>query len=137
MVRTALILAVLAGPSVAQDNGTAVLGIVLNRLDDQGEACRLTFVADNSFAPLDELVLETVMFDRAGQVASLSLFDFGSLPQDRRRVRQFDVAGLACANLAQVLVNGVASCSGGASDATTCEAAVQVRSDMNDVEVTQ
>lgn len=137
MVRTALLLAVLAGPVVAQDSATAGLGIALNRLDDQGGACRLTFVADNAFAPLDALVLETVMFDRAGQVAALSLFDFGALPQDRRRVRQFDVAGLDCADLAQVLINGVASCAGGTAEAATCAAALTARSDLDDVEVAQ
>lgn len=137
MVRTALFLAVLAGPGVAQDSAPAGLGIALNRLDKQGEACRLTFVADNAFAPLDALVLETVMFDRAGQVAALTLFDFGTLPQDRRRVRQFDVAGLDCADLAQVLVNGVADCAGGDADAAGCAAALRVSSDLDDVEVAQ
>lgn len=139
MVRSALILAVLAGPVVAQDSATSGLGIALNRLDPQGAACRLTFVADNDFAPLDTLVLETVLFDRAGQVAALSLFDFGALPQHHRRVRQFDVAGLDCADLAQVLVNGVAGCAGPDGDiaTATCAGALRISGDVPDVEVAQ
>ena len=111
MVRAGLLAMALAGASApgatAQEPGR--LAFDLNRLDDADGACRLTFVADNGWAPLARLVLETVLFDRAGRVARLTLFDFGALPRNRRRVRQFDMAGIACADLAQVLVNGVSA----------------------------
>ena len=124
----------LAGPAAAQGAG---LALDLNRLDDAGEACRLTFVADNALAPLSTLVLETVIFDRSGRVAALTLFDFGALPAERRRVRQFDVAGVACPDVAQVLVNGVASCGGDGVDSAACAAGLAVTGSAPGVEVAQ
>jgi hypothetical protein len=134
MVRAAVIVLAAAGPAAADAAG---LALDLNRLDDADSACRLTFVADNALAPLTSLVLETVIFDRAGRVAALTLFDFGDLPADRRRVRQFDVAGIACADVAQVLVNGVASCAGDGVDAASCAAALAVTGSAPGVEVAQ
>jgi hypothetical protein len=124
-------------PAAAQAPAEGRLAIDLNRLDTEGAACRLTFVAENRLGALGALVLETVLFDRAGRVAALSLFDFGELPEGRRRVRQFDVAGLACADLAQVLVNGVATCTGEGLDTATCAAALAVTGSAQDVEVAQ
>jgi hypothetical protein len=132
MVRAAVIVLALAGPAAAEGAG---LALDLNRLDEGEGACRLTFVADNALAPLSALVLETVIFDRAGRVAALTLFDFGDLPADRRRVRQFDVAGIACADVAQVLVNGVASCAGDGLDASACAAALAITGSAPGVEV--
>jgi len=134
MVRAAVIGLVLASPAAAQTGG---LALDLNRLDDAGGACRLTFVAQNAFPSLTALVLETVIFDRAGRVAALTLFDFGDLPADRRRVRQFDVAGIACADVAQVLVNGVASCAGEGVDAASCAAGLAITGSAPGVEVAQ
>jgi hypothetical protein len=133
---------VLACPVAGQaaDPGTDPGGRIaldLNRLDAVDGACRLTFVADNALAPLSALVLETVIFDRAGKVAALTLFDFGALPAERRRVRQFDVAGITCADVAQVLVNGVASCAGEGLDAVTCAAALAATGSAAGVEVAQ
>jgi hypothetical protein len=139
MVRSALLILALAAPALGQEPATAerALALSLNRLDAGAGACRLTFVADNALAPLSGLVLETVIFDRSGRVAALSLFDFGALPEARRRVRQFDVAGLACADLAQVLVNGVAACTGEGVGAGDCAAALTFRSDVEGVEAAQ
>lgn len=130
MVRTAALLVAMAGPAAGQG-----IALDLNRLDDAGAACRLTFVAENTLAPLSALVLETVIFDRTGRVAALTLFDFGALPAERRRVRQFDVADLSCADTAQVLVNGVASCAGAGLDAAACAAALVVTGSAPGVEV--
>ncbi|MFN3938882.1 MAG: hypothetical protein ACK4KW_15065 [Gemmobacter sp.] len=123
-------------PAVAQ---TARGGIVidLNRADSEGSACRLTFVAANGLAPLSSLVLETVLFDRAGRVAQMTLFDFGALPEGRRRVRQFDVAGTDCAALGQMLVNGVARCEGEGLTPATCAAALSVTGEVDGLEVAQ
>ncbi|WP_322889445.1 MULTISPECIES: hypothetical protein [unclassified Yoonia] len=123
-----------AGSAAAQDTGGIVLD--LNRLDPVDNACRLTFVADNALVPLTALALETVLFDQAGRVAALTLFDLGDLPLGSRRVRQFDVAGIACGDIAQVLVNGVASCTG-ANDAATCAQALRVSGSVEGVEVMQ
>ena len=134
MVRAAILALAFALPASAQEGGVT---LDLNRLDDSGGACRLTFVADNALAPLSSMVVETVLFDRAGRVAALMLFDFGALPMERRRVRQFDVAGIACADVAQVLVNGVSACSGDTVDAAACAPALVVTGSVDGVEVAQ
>ncbi len=134
MVRAAILALALALPASAQEGGVT---LDLNRLDDSGGTCRLTFVADNALAPLSSMVVETVLFDRAGRVAALMLFDFGALPMERRRVRQFDVAGLACADVTQVLVNGVSACSGDTVDAAACAAALVVTGSVDGLEVAQ
>ena len=133
MVRITLLALAVAGSAAAQDAGGIALD--LNRLDPVDNACRLTFVADNALVPLTALALETVLFDQAGRVAALTLFDFGYLPLGSRRVRQFDVAGIACGDIAQVLVNGVASCTG--AEPTTCAQALRVSGSVEGVEVMQ
>ncbi|MDO8885179.1 MAG: hypothetical protein U0934_03075 [Pseudotabrizicola sp.] len=115
--------------------GAQDLGIALNTLDPQPQACRLTFVADNATdTDITRLVLEAVLFTKAGRVAQFTLFDFAALPEGRQRVRQFDVAGLGCDDLGQVLLNGVSSCEG--ADSTACAAALKPHSTVEGVEVT-
>jgi hypothetical protein len=98
-------------PAVAQDSDAPRLSVELNRIDPLDGACRLTFLAENALgADLDALALETVLIDGDGQVERLTLFDFGALPDGVPRVRQFDIPGLDCARLGQVLINGVAEC---------------------------
>ncbi|WP_424179426.1 hypothetical protein [Yoonia sp. TsM2_T14_4] len=135
MVRTSLFALAVAGSAAAQDSGG--IAVDLNRLDPVDNACRLTFVAQNALAPLTALALETVLFDQAGRVAALTLFDFADLPQGSRRVRQFDVAGVACTDVAQVLINGVAACTGDSTTAATCAQALRVTGSVDDVEVLQ
>lgn len=122
-----------AGSAAAQDAG--VIALDLNRLDPVDNACRLTFVADNALMPLAGLSLETVLFDPTGRVAALTVFDFADLPAGSRRVRQFDVPGIACADIAQVLINGVASCEG--ADAAACAQALRVSGSVQNIEVIQ
>ena len=135
MVRMLILALAVATPAAAQDGGAVRLD--LNRLDPVEDACRLTFVADNTLPDLSALTLEMVLFDQAGRVAALTLFDFGTLPAGARRVRQFDVAAQDCAGIAQVLVNGVASCTGDGVETATCAQALRVSGSVENLEVTQ
>jgi hypothetical protein len=135
MVRTSLLALAVAGSAAAQDTGG--IAVDLNRLDPVDTGCRLTFVVDNGLAPLTTLALETVLFDQAGRVAALTLFDFAELPQGARRVRQFDVAGIGCTDVAQVLINGVAACAGDGTTPATCAQALRVTGSVDDVAVLQ
>jgi len=102
----------LAGGAGAQEaGGSPRLALELNRLEQVEASCRLTFLAQNQLGhDLDQVVLEAVLFDRNDRVERLSLLDLQSLPQAGQRVRQFDLAGLACADLGAVLINGVSAC---------------------------
>ncbi|WP_246252339.1 hypothetical protein [Parasulfitobacter algicola] len=68
-----------------------------------------------------KVVYEAVLFDKNGQVNRLTLFDFGSLPSQRPRVRQFAVPQMTCENLGRVLFNGASTCVGDGLDETLCD----------------
>ena len=102
----------LPSASTAED-AAPTLSLELNRIDPLDGACRLTFMAENGLsADLQGLALETVLIDTEGLVERLTVFEFGALPAGIPRVRQFDLPGLSCEALGQVLINGVAECGG-------------------------
>lgn len=135
-----MLLAALGGAAAAQDGpapgpAAPALSIELNAVEQQPGSCRLVFVAENRMgADLSALVLEAVLFDRAGNVTLLTLLDFGGLPAARTRVRQFDLAGADCAGLGRVLLNDVNACGGAGLSAESCRAALRWSS-RTDVEV--
>ncbi|MEB8386456.1 hypothetical protein OO012_04380 [Rhodobacteraceae bacterium KMM 6894] len=97
--------------------------IELNTAKSNEKGCTLTFMVTNGHAsPIEKVVYETVLFDSAGQVDRLTLFDFGTLPPGRPRVRQFTVPGVACDGLSQVLINGAHTCEAPALASNACEA---------------
>ena len=102
---TTCLVACLFVPLAALADGAIRLD--LNRLDPVEGACRLVLVAENpGEQPVEGLVLEAVLFDRAGRVSMLTLLDLQDLPAGRMRVRSFDLAGLDCDDLGRMLVNG-------------------------------
>ena len=119
----------------AQSEQNDVLSLELNTVEQVGPACRLTFVATNiTGQAIDKAVFETVIFDAAGSVVSLKLFDFRALPADRPRVRQFDLTGMGCDDLGQVLINGASSCVVGGTESALCQGALSLKSRI-DVEL--
>ena len=128
-------------PAVAQDasptNGAdGILSVELNAATDAASGgCTLSFLVTNATgSDLESVVYETVLFDASGQVDRLTLFDFGALPQDRPRVRQFTMPDRACADYGHILFNGAATCDGvegardvcGAGLSLTSRAAIEV-----------
>lgn len=126
----ALALACAVRPAIAQEP-QPVLSLELNGQTAAEAGCMLTFVVRNGHAQdIDRLVLETVLFDGTGEVDRLTLFDFGAVPPGLPRVRQFQVDGMACDDIGQVLINGASTCSVGGSDSTICGTlTVQSRTD--------
>jgi hypothetical protein len=135
-----LLPALLAAPALASEARIADPGrldIELNAIEAQAGACRLIFVAENATgAELSSLVLEAVLFDRAGRVAALTLLDFRDLPADRMRVRSFDMASIDCGAIERVLINDVAVCEAEAAAPPDCAEALAVRARV-DVEILQ
>lgn len=98
----------------------------LNALHPRDGACQMVFVAQNEGpGDLEQLVLEAVLFDTAGQVAALTLLDLQDLPAARMRVRSFEIAGLACDSLSRLLINGVNAC---APEGEACAAPLALES---------
>lgn len=105
------------------------LSLELNAVQDVGGACRLTFMARNTTGvTIEQAVFETVIFDKSGGVVSLSLFDFRDLPADRPRVRQFELAGMACDTVGQALINGANSCVVDGIESKICDASLSLSS---------
>ena len=134
--------AVLAGlafalPAAAEEEvlGEKVL-IELNATKTNEASCTLTFLVLNGYASqIDKAIYETVLFDSNGQVDRLTLFDFGTLPPGRPRVRQFSVPGVACDGLSQVLINGAHTCEAPELSDGACEAGLELETRV-DIEVT-
>ena len=129
--RYLLLVAGLILPSVAlaEDAAEPTLSIELNAIDTVGEACRLTFVLRNGLdQDIDKLVTETVLFSDKGQVVLLTLFDFGTLPVGRPRVRQFSVPENSCDRLGMVLVNGTDTCQIENAGSGLCQSAMTLAS---------
>lgn len=126
----------LAGTAQAQEEAgkadpaaSPSLALELNGAEPVDQGCRLTFLLRNGLgADLEALSLETVILTGDGQVERLTLFDFGTVPADRPRVRQFDLAGLSCGNLGQVLVNGATACEGEGLGESACIDALDLSS---------
>ena len=113
-----LAIAGLATPALSDDHADAspVLGLALNTVSaTEAGGCRLSFVIRNDLgADIESLVAEAVLFDVAGRVAVMTLFDFGSLPEGRPRVRQFDLAGQPVTDWAKCWSTASAPARGGA-----------------------
>lgn len=120
-----------AAPALAQNAPPAAssLMVELNAADTIGESCRLTFVLNNTLASdIEKFVSETVLFSDEGQVVLLTLFDFGTLPKGRARVRQFQVPETSCDRLGLILFNGADRCDGQGHSASKCAAALSLSS---------
>jgi len=105
----------------AQDQSQPSLSIDLNATQQLEQTCRLVFVAANKTnASIDEMSLETVLFDASGTVDRFALFDFKDLPVGKTRVRQFDLPDTRCTDIGRILINGAASCKGASLKGTEC-----------------
>ncbi len=111
-----------AETAVEEAPAPAGLQVELNAAETTDANCTLTFLITNTLdTPLEKAVYETVLFDQNGTVDRLTLFDFGTLPVGRPRVRQFVVPQTTCENLGRILFNGAQTCAGEGVDAGICE----------------
>lgn len=136
MVRAACILAFCAAfpaPLAAQEGPR--LSLTLAGATPAEGACRLSFLAQNALGgELSALVLEAAVFTRAGRLERLMLLDFRELPAGKPRLRQFDLPGVDCAGLGQILINGATQCAG--VEETLCLRALVLESRLEEMELT-
>lgn len=134
MVRAALLCLALL-PVVGNAQERPRLGLTLAGADQVGDACRLSFLAENGLGvALSALTLEAVVFTRQGGVERLMLLEFRDLPKDKSRLRQFDLTGTDCGALGQILINGADQCAGAPEG--HCIAALVPGSRVEGLEVT-
>jgi hypothetical protein len=107
---------VLAGittlPTIAAaQTADGAITIELNSASDQEGTCRLTYVVTNgTTTDLTQASWEVAVHDAGGTVTQLWILDFGSLPQTRTRVVQFDLADQGCATVSRISVNDAVDC---------------------------
>ncbi len=120
----------LFAPSVqAQEETGPRLSIELNATEQVDQSCRMSFLIRNGHeADVESAVFEAVLFDAEGRVDRLTLFDFGTLPAGRPRVRQFLLSNLDCGSLGQVLINGAETCEAGELGEAACTEGLELNS---------
>lgn len=97
------------------------LKLELNAAQPSDKGCRLTFVVANELgAELSRAAFEIALFNEAGVVDRLTVLDFNELPAGKTKVVRFDLAGVDCAKISRVLINGATECVGDGIDPKAC-----------------
>ena len=113
----------LATPAAAIEPGQ--LGLELNALQQSDTGCRITFLAENRLGTeIGRSSFELALFGAEGGIDRLVSLDFGTLPDGKSRVVQFELKELACDAIGRVLVNDITSCEGGELTPASCLAAL-------------
>lgn len=122
LIRAAAMILVAQSVAAQESDIVGRLSIELNAAETVTDACKLSFLITNGMeVAIDKVVFETVLFDSDGQVERLTLFDFGTLPPARPRVRQFVIPQTTCAQLGRVLFNSASTCEGAGLEPSLCE----------------
>lgn len=109
--------AVLAPPAAAEPS----VGVELNKLEPQGDACRAYVVLENrTDAAFDSFEMDLVLFDGDDIVARRLAIELAPLRTQKESLKVFDIQGLACPDIGRVLVNDVVSCSDETGPRTDC-----------------
>jgi hypothetical protein len=96
-------------PAMAQENPR--ISIELNRLEAQGNNCRVWMLLRNpGQEAVDPLRLDLLMFGKDGVIARRLALDVGPLPEQKTLARIFDLAGQSCDSIGSVLLNDVLAC---------------------------
>ncbi|MBV8402385.1 MAG: Tat pathway signal protein [Acetobacteraceae bacterium] len=111
------------GASAAPASAGAPITLQLNKLEplsEGGPGCRVFFVVSNPDATaIQQFTLDLVLFGTNGVIARRLALDLGPLSSRKTSVRLFDLKGLPCDDIGQVLVNGVLACQTGAESQTS------------------
>lgn len=110
------------------------LVLELNALENTDSGCRLTFVVKNEFdKAIKQLRFELALFDSNSRVSSVIVLDAGALPQDKTRVKRFNLPDINCSDVSRVLLNDITECTGQALTAAKClsQAEISSRSDVD------
>ena len=103
------------------------LGIELNNAEQTGKACRLSFLFANKLgAGLEKLSMQIVVFGKDERIRNLVTLSAGALPRDKRRVRQFDLPGTDCGEVARILLNDLPACEGAGIEAGSCMTRLEI-----------
>jgi len=87
------------------------IGIELNKFENQDNACRAYMVFRNTTdQTFEAFKLDMVMFDQDGLINRRLALDVAPLRADKTSVKLFDIEGLPCEDINQILINDVIEC---------------------------
>lgn len=120
------LLTVFSTAALAQVGG---INVELNKLKQVDNACRAYLVTQNlTDTDFKSLQLDVVMFDDKGIVAKRLAVEIGPMPAHKTRLKVFDIAGLPCENIGQLLLNDVIQCKDSHGKRNDCLALIRVTS---------
>ncbi|GMB80262.1 hypothetical protein NN6n1_10440 [Shinella zoogloeoides] len=129
LLLSSLLAATAASGAAAQEAAPKGLDIELNALAASQKGCLFTFVAANGFSQnVSKVSFEFVIFNDKGTVERLALLDFRDLPAGKSKVRQFDVPGIKCEAVKNLLINDAPVCEGEGLDKARCMDGIVTRS---------
>ena len=133
LLRSCCVWLALAGVQNSASAGERQLAIELNAAQAVETGCRVSFLIRNAMgSEIGAAVFEVAVIGKDGRVSALIRLDFGRLPENKSRVRQFDLAGKGCGDVGRILLNDVAECSGDGLTPDVCldALAVSARGDI-------
>ncbi len=98
-----------ASPALAQE--PAKFPLELNRLEQDGQICRVYLLVKNpDETAIKDFKLDLVFFDTDNIIRNRLYVELGPLPAAKTAVRLFDIPDSDCAALGSILVNDVVTC---------------------------
>ncbi len=130
LLLSALMSAAAVSGAAAEEAGKAKgLTVELNALAASQKGCLFTFVAESGLAQnVAKVSFEVVIFNDKGTVERLALLDFRDLPSGKAKVRQFDVPGIKCEAVKNLLINDAPVCEGEGLEKGRCMDGIVTRS---------
>jgi hypothetical protein len=105
---------------------TPQLEIELNKLEAVDGACRAYLVFRNTTeATFSSLRLDLVLFGKDGVIARRLAVEAAPLAAGKTSVKLFDVQGLTCGDVGQMLLNDIVACKDATGDRADCAALVK------------
>ena len=112
----------LAAPAAFAQTGS--IALELNKLEPVDDGCRAFFVVRNgSDTAFESLDLDVVTFRPDGVVGARFQVELAPLAADKTVVKPFDFAGVDCAAIDRVLLNGIVACA--PREAAACLAMIE------------
>jgi hypothetical protein len=97
------------------------LEVELNKLEPVENACRAYLVFRNGTdIAYTSLRLDLVLFGKDGVIARRLALEAAPLAPGKTTVKLFDVQGVACGDIGQVLLNDVTACRDASGDRNDC-----------------
>ncbi|SEB35192.1 hypothetical protein SAMN05216452_0211 [Nitratireductor aquibiodomus] len=116
-------------PGAAQDPAAGAIKLELNALQKSEKGCRIAFVVENAMGQdIARAAYEIALFSKEGLVDRLLVLDFQELPNEKTKVRRFDLADADCDAIGRVLINDASACEGDGLEPGDCIARLEATS---------